>query len=232
MRRKVIERYRELARRNPAVYLPMLAHELWRRYRSLRNTDEGAALKALAEAVSICRKLAKKDQQWYPSLAFLLMEMSDALYKCGRIGEAIKYAEGGVKLYRHLAQKNPDGYNLTLARVLGELACDLYLDGRYSDALAKIDEAINLYRELTSTDKAYTVELATALNLRGLTLKRLERYEEAINSFYEALCLLEGLSEKLPEEGEILLRQVGENFAEVLKLKGEDGEIQGDGSKG
>ncbi|NPB04633.1 MAG: tetratricopeptide repeat protein, partial [Thermotogae bacterium] len=121
--KKQVQRYRELAKKDPDKYLPKLAkalYDLGNMYDDLGRHEE--AIEPAEEAVEIYRKLVKKDENKYlPDLSDALNDLGVIYSNLGRHEEALKPTEEAVKYYRELAKKNPDRFLPGLALALNNL---------------------------------------------------------------------------------------------------------------
>ena len=102
--------------------------------------------------------------------------------------EAEKEYKEALKIYRELAETNPDAYIGDVAMTLnnlGILHCDLT---HYDEAEKEYKEALKIYRELAETNRdAYIADVAMTLNNLAILHDDLKRYDEAENEYKEAL---------------------------------------------
>ena len=149
--------YQALADKNPDDYLPKVAETLNNLGLLHTDTDRGDEdEEELGEKLKRYRELAKKNPDGYlPKVAKTLNNLGDLYWRnehsddkeaCEKVED--RYCEA-LKIYRDLAEKNPDDYLPQVAETLNNLA--LLHENTYSDdeAEEEFDEALRIYRELS-----------------------------------------------------------------------------------
>ena len=123
-----------------------------------------------------------------------------ALSALGRREEALTATQEAVKIYRQLAQQNPQAFLPDLAMSLNNLGYMLSELGRREEALAATAEAADLYRDLARANpQAFLPDLAMSLNNLGNRLSDLGRREEALAAAQEAVDIRRQLAVQQPD---------------------------------
>ncbi|MFY1585413.1 tetratricopeptide repeat protein [Micromonospora sp. WMMD734] len=122
------------------------------------------------------------------------------LANAGQRQPALAAAEEAVRIYRRLAEANPDAYLPNLATSLNNLGVRLSQLGRREQALAPAEEAVRIYRRLAEANPdAYLPNLAMSLNNLGVRLSQLGRREQALAPAEEAVRIYRRLAEANPD---------------------------------
>ncbi|WP_327009725.1 tetratricopeptide repeat protein [Dactylosporangium sp. NBC_01737] len=193
--------HRQLAKTNPAAYLPDLAMSLSNlggHLSGLGRHDE--ALAPAAEAEAMYRRLAESNPvASLPGLARSLSNLGVLLSELGQHDEALPPAADAVAKYRQLAEINPTAYQPDLAMSLSNLSTLLSRLGRRNEALVAAGEAVATYRRLAETDPgAYLPQLAMSLNNLGTSLSALGKRDYALAASEEAVTIRRWLAEINP----------------------------------
>ncbi|MDG4773611.1 tetratricopeptide repeat protein [Solwaraspora sp. WMMD792] len=196
-----VEYYRQLAAKNPGIYLSDLAMSLnnWsNRLAGVGRWEEGLA--AIEEAITIYRRLADANPTAYlPDLAGSLNNWSVDLGEVGRREEGLAAIEEAITIYRRLADANPTAYLPDLAGSLNNWSVDLGEVGRREEGLAAIEEAITIYRRLADANPtAYLPDLAMSLNNWSNRLAGVGRREEGLAAIEEAITIRRRLADANP----------------------------------
>ncbi len=196
---------RELAKANPAVYLPDVAGTL-NNLGILVEADSGRrdeAEKLYQEALTIRRELAKANPLVYQP------EVAKTLYNLGlliaqdshRRDEAEKLYREALTIFRELANANVAEYPFDVAKTLYNLGNLIAQDShRRNEAEKLCQEALTIFRELTQANSAvYQPYLAmTLFNLGNLVTKDNHRRDEAEKLYQEALKTYQELAQANP----------------------------------
>ena len=201
--REAVEIRRRLAKANS----PSLKHNLAMSLNNLSNrlSDAGKvddALKAIHEAVEIRRHLAKADpSRFEPTLAGSLNNLSGCLRNAGdhNDADALEAMQEVVAIYRRLAKANPARFEPDLAVSLSNLSGYLSVTGDTDGGLAAIHEAMVIFRCLSEANPAaFAPDLARCLGVMGITLLRLDRVQDATDTFKQGVELIRPYAQKWP----------------------------------
>ena len=153
------------------------------------------ACEAYEEALSIVREIHLDEEK----LAQILFDYAYLNTDFNRMHEAVHIYVEALRIYRHLAESNPDAYIPDVATTLNNLAIQQTHLGRYGEAEENILEALRIYRHLAeSTPDAYMPDVAGTLNNLANLQKGLGRYGEAEENYQEALRIRCHLAESTP----------------------------------
>ncbi|WP_431913276.1 tetratricopeptide repeat protein [Micromonospora carbonacea] len=126
--------------------------------------------------------------------------LSIRLANTGRREQALAPAEEATRIYRRLAEANPDAHLPNLASSLNNLGNRLSELGRRKQALAPAEEATRIYRRLAEANPdAYLPDLAASLNNLGVRLSELGRRQQALAPAEEAVAIRRRLAEANPD---------------------------------
>ncbi len=187
---EAVNAYRELARKNRAVFirnfatslntLAILLGEMGRREQALERARE---------AVSAYRELAGKNRvAFLPDLAMSVNNLASLLSESGRREEALEKAQEAVDAYRELAGRNRASFLPDLAMSLSNLANVFSESGRHEEALERAQEAVKYRRELAGKNRAAVLpDLAISLSNLANILGALGRPEEALEQAQDAV---------------------------------------------
>ncbi len=148
----------------------------------------------LTARIATYRAAAQHDPAAVPTLASLLVSLSQAEREVGRRQEALDAANEAATLHRDLAVRGGTTVSPNLAAALNNLSNRLSDSGDRTGALAAIEEAVYLYRALAETNPAEsTPDLAMSLN--NLSTCRSETGDRAgaLQAIEEAVNLYRGL---------------------------------------
>jgi tetratricopeptide (TPR) repeat protein len=107
------------------------------------------------------------------------------------VTEALAPGQEAVRLYRELAEVNPDAYLPHLAASLSNLGGWLAQLGRHEEALVPAEEAVQIRRRLAEANPAaYLPDLAMSLAKLGIRLRGVGRQEEADHAWEDAMARL------------------------------------------
>ena len=192
---------RQLARSNPAAFLPALAtslNNLGNRLSALGRRED--ALAPTQESVDIRRNLAQSNPAAFlPALATSLNNLGVFLSDLGRREEALVPTQEAVDIRRQLARSNPAAFLPALATSLNNLGNCLSALGRRGDALAPTQESVDIRRKLArSNPAAFLPDLATSLDSLGICLSALGRREDALAYAQEATEIYRKLARSNP----------------------------------
>jgi len=190
--------YRDLAQRNPDVYLPYLASTL----NNLGTVDRLENRSAQAhqhyeESLKICRQLvAQNPTKYLPNLAMTLNEY--AMLDAGdyQIEIAREHYDEALAIDRQLAQQSPGVYLPQLAMTLENIGVFDAVNHRLDDSRQSYEEALKIDRQLVEENPTvYRPDLAMTLTNLGRVDYYEGRIDQARARCYEALSILESLSQ-------------------------------------
>ncbi len=197
-----LEKYHQLAGKNPAAYLPNVAKTLNNlALLQADKNDYAAAEAAYKEAFAILRQLAAKNPDAYlPNVANTLNNL--AILQADKNDHAA--AEAAYKeafaILRQLAAKNPDAYLPGVAIALNNLANLQKAKNDYAAAEASYNEALAVYRSLAGKNPdAYLLDIAMTLNNLANLQKAKNDYVAAEAGYNEALTIRRQLAAQNPD---------------------------------
>ncbi len=199
---RALELRRQLARQNPAAYLPDLAttlNNLGNLDRLQNRTEE--ARQHYEEALNIHLRLAQQDLEPYPpDLAMTLNNLGSLEQSDLQIEQAREHYQGALEIYRQAAQQNPDAYLPKVAETLNNLALVERDQKRLDEARQHYEEALKIRRQLAQQDPdAYLPYLATTLNDLGILDAIQNRTDDARLHYEEASKSYRQLAQRDPE---------------------------------
>jgi glycosyltransferase involved in cell wall biosynthesis len=174
--RESVKLCRELARTQPAAYLPKVALSLNNLANHLSEQGDAAArteaLECARESLSIRRELAQtQPAEYLPHVALSLNNLANHLSEQGDAAartEALECACESVNIYRELDLTHPAAYLPDVAMSLNNLANRLSTLGdaaARAEALECARESLSIQRELAQTQPAaYLPDVAMSLN--------------------------------------------------------------------
>src|SRR5262249_44282460 len=190
---------RELAQKNPDMYLPDLAKTLGNLaiLDAHQNRPE-AARKGYEEALKIRRELAQKNPDTCrPDLAKTLNNLAIFDRDQNRTEAARKELEESLQIRRDLARKNPEMYLPDAAMALNNLAIRDRDEKRTEAARKEHEEALKIYRDLAQKNpETFLPAVAMALNNLAILDQDQKRTEAARKCYEEALKIRRVLAEK------------------------------------
>ncbi|MFB9238714.1 tetratricopeptide repeat protein, partial [Plantactinospora siamensis] len=146
-----------------------------------RSLDLDAAAAVLAQHLLDHTQGSDEQRAWHSG------NLAIRLANTGQRQQALAPAEEAVRIYRLLAEVNPDAYLPDLAMSLNNLGNRLSELGRREQALTAAEEATGIYRRLAEVNPdAYLPNLAASLNNLGNHLSGLGRREQALTPAEEA----------------------------------------------
>ena len=203
---------RELAEKNPQAYLPDVAQILHNL--GVLNSNHNRLQEAkqqYEEALKIRRELAEKNPQAYlPKVAESLISLgvlSTALHRAKGVNTGTRYKdkadgeyEEALKIYRELAQKDPQTYLIYTAHTLINLGVLNSNESRLQEARQQYEELLKIRRELAEKNPTtYLPDLAQTLHNLGVLDSGWNRLREARQEYEEALKIRRELAEKDPK---------------------------------
>ena len=188
--------YRQLAQRNPDVYLPYLAvtlNNLGAVDRLQNHLDE--ARKDYEESLEINRQLAQQNPAKYlPNMALILNEYGRVDASQNRMQAARERYEEALRIERQLAAESPAVYLPQLAMTLTNFGLLDAVQHRMDAARQHYEEALKIERQLAGQNSAvYLPDLAMALDNLGRVDRLQGRIEESRDHYEEAYNLLQKL---------------------------------------
>ncbi|MHA2001214.1 MAG: tetratricopeptide repeat protein [Promethearchaeota archaeon] len=155
-------------------------------YGFTRFIDVGVELKALVDE---------------KSKAPILVTLGNLYADLNRFEEAEPAYVEALEIYRTLAGKNPETYNVNVATTQNNLGI-LYMNlKRFEEAESAYIEALKIRKELAGKNpEAYNVDVAMTQNNLGILYRQVGRYEEAESAYTEALEIRKELAGKNPED--------------------------------
>lgn len=188
--------YRQLAKRNPDMYLPYLAvtlNNLGAVVRLQGHLDE--ARKDYEESLQLNRQLAERNPAKYlPNIALILNEYGRVDASQNRMGDARAHYEEALNIERQLAGQSPGVYLPQLAMTLTNFGVLDAVQQRMDDAQQHYDEALKIERQLAEQNAAvYLPDLVMTLSNVGRVERLQGRTEDARAHYEEAYALLQKL---------------------------------------
>lgn len=186
---EIVALYREMAEKNPDVYLPELARivgNLASLHEELQEYDQAEA--EYNEAINICRN--RKDYGTDANLQCLarnvgsLAGFHDTMQKYELSEDEYNEADS---LYRGLAEKNPRRFLHDVATTVNNRAVLYDSLGRYSEAESGFRENVSIYKELAKTDSRFNVQVASGLRTLAHFYFQHEEYGPVIPTIDEAI---------------------------------------------
>ena len=126
-----------------------------------------------------------------------------------RLGEARKEVSEALKIYRDLAQKDPESYLAHVAITLNNLGVFDKDQNQLNEARKEYEEALKIYHELAEKEpETYLSYVAATLNNLGILDRAQNQLEEARKAFKEALNIYESLAKQDPDQFSPLVEQM------------------------
>ncbi|MBI3461940.1 MAG: serine/threonine protein kinase [Planctomycetes bacterium] len=195
---RAIEIREKLANTNPVV--TDYWHELAWSHNNLGNLQlqNGAPNDALASyerAHAIWERLAKENpavSAFQSALAMSTINVARVQFGTGKTAEAIRRAEAAVEVFEQLVQKNPKAveYRWRLAQAhhdLGAFRLNAHVYDGVIDGLDRAREIVTDLVESNPENAEQHAELAVILNDLGLALVALNRTDDAVLRYREAI---------------------------------------------
>jgi protein O-mannosyl-transferase len=194
--------YRQLAQRNPDVYLPYLAvtlNNLAAVARLQNRLDE--ARKDYEESLQINRHLAEQNPAKYlPNMAMVLNEYGLLDASQYQMEAAREHYDEALEIDRQLVAESPDAYLPQLAMTLSNFALFDAFQQRMDDARLHYEEALKIHRQLAQQDPAvYLPDLAMTLSNLGRVDRLQNRMDDARQHYEEALKVRRQLAQENPD---------------------------------
>ena len=122
------------------------------------------------------------------------------LHSLYRFGEARQHYEEALKMYRELANKNPEKYLPDVAGSLNNLGILLKDINELKQAQTYYEEALVIFQELAKRNpEAYLPYVAMSLNNLGVLFSDINEFKKAQTLLEEALQIYRELAAKNPE---------------------------------
>ncbi|KGN68803.1 hypothetical protein HR09_07450 [Porphyromonas gulae] len=178
---------------------------IYEEYEEKRNEETTKVLKELIEAAKT--KFSFDEAcNFYEKLIAIerspenLFGYAGLLYSLNDFTKAKQYYEEVLDIYKELAKKNPEAYNLDLAMTLNNLGLLLSNNNETKQAQVCYQEALKIRRALaTKNPQAYNPYLASTLNNLGLLLSNNNEIERAKDCYQKALEIRRDLATKNPQ---------------------------------
>jgi tetratricopeptide (TPR) repeat protein len=190
--------FRQLARQDPAMYLPQVASTLISLGHSDRTQNQlETAAQRYAEAATIYHQLAQRDPNEYqPVLAKTLYNLGRLDRLQNKMDDARQCWEQAVTIYRQLAQLNPVTYQPPLAITLNDLGNLDQLLNRGDDAHQHYAAALQSFRQMAQQNpNLYLPSVAQTLSMLGALHENQNRTEESRADYQESLSLFRKLAQ-------------------------------------
>uniref|UniRef100_UPI0026E94A39 tetratricopeptide repeat protein n=1 Tax=Porphyromonas gulae TaxID=111105 RepID=UPI0026E94A39 len=201
--------------------------QIYEEYEEKRNEETTKVLKELIEAAKT--KFSFDEAcNFYEKLIAIerspenLFGYAGLLYSLNDFTKAKQYYEEVLDIYKELAKKNPEAYNLDLAMTLNNLANVLSNNNEIKQAKDCYQEALDIYRALAKkSPEAYNPDLAMTLNNLGLLLSNNNETKQAQVYYQEALDVYRALAKKNPQAYNPYLVMTLNNLANLLSNNNE-----------
>lgn len=146
---KALENCKQLAKENQDTYPAYVAMVLtdWATYYGENNRFNEAEA-AYKEALSIRRKLAKKNPNNLPYVANILVNLGLLHFYTDNHSKTEDNYNEALKIYRELADENPNAYRPKVAWTLSNFGNLYRFTRRFSKALAAYNEALDIREQL------------------------------------------------------------------------------------
>ncbi|KGN79998.1 hypothetical protein HR13_06030 [Porphyromonas gulae] len=205
---------------------------IYEEYEEKRNEETTKVLKELIEAAKT--KFSFDEAcNFYEKLIAIerspenLFGYAGLLYSLNDFTKAKQYYEEVLDIYKELAKKNPEAYNLDLAMTLNNLANVLSNNNEIKQAKDCYQEALDIYRALAKkSPEAYNPDLASTLNNLGLLLSDNNETKQAQICYQEALDIYRELAKKNPEAYNPDLAGILNNLGLLLRKNNETKQAQ------
>jgi len=188
--------YRQLAIKNPDVYLPYVAVTLNNlgAVKRLQNQLDEARLN-YQESLAINRDLAKQNPVKYlPNVAMVLSESGRLEASIGHVETARAQYDEALAISRQLAQQNPEAYMPQLAMTLSNFGLMDAYQQQMKDAQQHLEEALRIERQLAQQNATvYLPNLVMSLSNLGRLELIQGRIAESRAHYTEALKLAQEL---------------------------------------
>ena len=126
-----------------------------------------------------------------------------------RLGQARKEVSEALKIYRDLAQKDPEPYLAHVAITLNNLGVFDKDQNQLNEARKEYEEALKIYHELAEKEpETYLSYVAATLNNLGILDYAQNQLEETRKAFEEALNIYESLAKQDPDQFSPLVEQM------------------------
>lgn len=190
--------HRELAERDPTVFIPILANSLSHLGAYLVEQQQFAnALPHLQEAETFCRRLAagRAPLGAQKDLGRTLINLANCYAGLNRLNDMLAVASESVSMFQRIMEVDAAGSLLSYPQALNNLADCYHRLGRHNDAQAVGEEAVSRFREAAASDPdRYRLFLARSLSQMGVRYYRRGKYDEALACYEEAHEILFALA--------------------------------------
>jgi tetratricopeptide (TPR) repeat protein len=198
---EALEIYRELAKQNPATFLPYVANTLNNLAVLHSNTNKMAsALSEYQEALGIYRQLAEDNSATFLHYVAVTLNNLGILHTdTNETKSALLELTEALEIRRKLADQNPATFLPNVARTLNNLA-NLHRNiNQMENALSEFTEALEIRRKLANQNPAaFLPDVAMTLNNLGLLHSDTHKMEIALLEFTEALGIYQELANQNP----------------------------------
>ena len=165
------------------------------------------ACEAYEEALSIAREIHIDEEK----LADILFDYAYLNAGFNRMHEAVQLYLEALRIYRSLAESNPDAYMADVANAMNNIANQQRALGRYGEAEKNYQEALRIRRQLSdSNPDVYMPDVAMTLNNLANLKSDLGRHGEAEENCLEGLRIYRQLAESSPSykiSSDVTMRQ-------------------------
>ncbi|KGN87055.1 tetratricopeptide repeat protein, partial [Porphyromonas gulae] len=205
---------------------------IYEEYEEKRNEE---FIKVLRELIEAAKTKFSFDEacNFYEKLIAIerspenLFGYAHLLHSLNDFTKAKQYYEEVLDVYKELAKKNPDTYNLDLAMTLNNLGVLLSNNNETKQAQICYQEALDIYRVLEKKNpQAYNPDLAMTLNNLGLLLGNNNETKQAQICYQQALDIYRALAKKNPQAYNADLAGTLNNLGLLLSNKNETKRVQ------
>jgi tetratricopeptide (TPR) repeat protein len=198
---ETLEIRRELAKQNPATFLPDVAGTLNNLAVLHSDTNEMViALSEYTEALEIRRELAKQNPATFlPDVAGTLNNLAVLHSNTNEMAIALSEYTEALEIYRELAKQNPATFLPKVAMTLNNLAVLHWNTNEMAIALSEYIEALEIYRELAKQNPAtFLPYVADTLNNLANLHRNTNEMAIALSECEEALEIYREFAKKNP----------------------------------
>lgn len=140
------------------------------------------------KALSLYKKIAKKDKECLPSLANTYFDLCTVYRSLKKPDKATKMAQEAIKIFESLYQESSDAYGKELAELYLYLSKFFFSQEELCNMEAEHKKAINILENLSSIKLSeYGERLAAAYSELGKRFAGVARQDEAIQCFDKAV---------------------------------------------
>ena len=224
-----LDQARELAKKDPTVYLPRVAGILNNlaivNNRTQRLKESEAAYE---EALEVLRQLAETNPAEYqPDLARTLNNLAGLYGDTGRLTESEAAYRQALEIRQQLATSDPAQFGPSVANTLNDLASLYAQTERPKESEDAYRAALEIRRQLAKENPAaYLPHVATTLNNLAALCGATQRLEESETLYREALGIRRELAKTNPVAERPRLAQTQYNLANLYMKTGRFGEAE------